>query len=64
MNPGDLVAYKYENLSGGFNEFLCIFVCYTAKQEAIRVKNFTPCIILLPTVGIKHVLVDKLRKIE
>jgi hypothetical protein len=64
MNPGDLVTYKYEYLSGGHSEFLCMFVCYTAKQEALRTKNFTPCMILLPKFGIKHVLADKLRKIE
>ena len=64
MNPGYLVAYKYEYLSGGHSEFLCIFMCYTAKQEVLRAKNFTPCMILLPKFGIKHVLADKLRKIE
>ena len=64
MNPGDLVVYEHEIFKGDKERLLCIFMGYTARQEIVRAKNYTPCMILSPTQGMKHVLADKLRKIE
>jgi hypothetical protein len=64
MNPGDLVVYEHEIFMGAKQKLLCIFMGYTTRQEIIRAKNYTPCMILTPVQGIKHVLADKLFKVE